>query len=337
MTVIAIVADPSNTNAAALKGLLPELEAAGAEILLGNDLASFQASSNLGEVEAVVLAVFAGGSPAVLKELWPLCPKVRWVHSMAAGVDTLAPVMRELPRGTEVPVTNAKGAFSRSLGEYAIAAMLHFNKQVTRLQSNRLEKKWEKFVMSELHGMTVGFVGFGDIAQTTARMCKVFGMKIVANRNSKGSGDELADEVYYSSENPSAVTEVFKKSDFVVCSLPGGEKTYHACGAEQFEAMKSTGIFISMGRGTCVDEVALAKALKSGSIAGAALDVFETEPLPKESPLWECSNTLLSSHNADLTETYMKQTWDIFVAKYKSFVDPSFKGFDDVVDLNKGY
>ena len=160
---------------------------------------------SLAEVDVVVLAVFASGNPTVIADLWPHITNVKWIHSLAAGVDTLVPVLNSLPGGPEIPLTNAKGAFSRSLAEYSLAAMLHFNKQIPRLQSNRVTKTWDKFIMNELHGQTVGFIGFGDIAQCTARLCKAFGMKILAWRNTRGApGEELADKVFYSSDGASA-------------------------------------------------------------------------------------------------------------------------------------
>merc|ERR1711879_408201 len=109
-------------------------------------------------------------------------------------------------------------------------------------------------------------------------------------RNSRGaSGNDLADTVFYGDEKH----ELFRQSDYVICTLPGGEATRHFCGEAEFACMKPTAIFLSMGRGTCVDEVSLVAALQGGKIAGAALDVFEKEPLAAESPLWKCENLLL--------------------------------------------
>merc|ERR1712070_602108 len=102
------------------------------------------------------------------------------------------------------------------------------------------------------------------------------------------------------------------------------------CGAKEFGAMKKTGVFISLGRGICVDEAALSEALKSETIAGAALDVYEVEPLPEASPLWDTPNLLMTSHNADLTQTYILDTWNVFLEKLNSFRSASapqdFKG-----------
>jgi len=304
------------------------------KFLVAKDMEAFKAWDLLPEVDIIVVVIFAGGNPGLIVELWPLCSKVRWVHSMAAGVETVVPLMKSLPRGEDTPLTNAKGAFSRSLAEYSLMCMLHFNKQVPRLQANRAGGVWDKFVMSELHGMTAGFIGFGDIAQATARLCKVFGMNVIANRNSKGKGDELCDKVYYGLDDKLIV---FRDADYVVCSLPGGEATKYYCNEPEFAAMKSTGVFISIGRGTCVCEAALAKALQEGRIAGAALDVFEVEPLPKESQLWQCERLLLSAHNADFTSNYMDLTFNVFLDKLSQYSAPDFTKFDGEVDKSKGY
>ena len=246
------------------------------------------------------------------------------------------PQLVALPRGPETPLTNAKGAFSRSLAEYSLAAMLHFNKQVPRLQANRAGKVWEKFIMNELHGQTVGFVGFGDIAQATARLCKALGMRVVALRNSRGLDDAgLADAVYYTCDGQKL--DVFREADHVICSLPGGADTLKFCGCEEFAAMKPSGVFISIGRGTCVDEGALAAALQEGRVAAAALDVFAVEPLPPQSPLWSLENVLLSSHNADLTADYIGATWSVFLERLAEYQAPGWAGFAAEVDKAKGY
>jgi len=338
MPVILFIADASTPNGQVLAKLVAEL-ADRAKCIVGNDMASFQESPLLSEVDVIVPVVFAGGKADVIRELWPLCPKVKWVHSLAAGVETVVPLLNSLPRGPETPLTNAKGAFSRSLAEYALLAMLHFNKQLPRLQANREAKKWERFTMNELAGQTVGFVGFGDIAQATARVCKGLGMRIVALRNSRSApASELTDAVFYSDSEADRL-EVFRQSDHVICSLPGGASTAKFCGKDAFAAMKASGIFISIGRGTCVDEDALVAALTEGRIAGAALDVFAVEPLPQDSGLWSCPNMILSPHNADLTVSYINQTWGVFLEKLAVFENPDYAGFPSgsTVDKVKGY
>lgn len=108
----------------------------GSECLFGKELSDFP-EARLGEVDVLVSAIFAGGQPKVIEELWPKLTKATWIHSLSAGVDTLMPVLARIPGTEPVPVTNAKGAFSRSLAEYALCAMLHFCKQIPRLQAPR--------------------------------------------------------------------------------------------------------------------------------------------------------------------------------------------------------
>lgn len=340
-TVIAVIADSTHS----LNGTLQELikRIADAEILVGNSLEKLIAmngEAKVASVQVIVVAVFAGGQAKVVADMWPHCPRVAWIHSLAAGVDALVPCLCPLDRIAKVPVTNAKGAFSRSLAEYSLAAMLHFNKQVPRIQQNKKQKVWDKFVMSELYNKTVGFVGFGDIAQTTAKICQPFGMRILALRRQKGGAcaKAQADETFAYNDEASRL-EFFRQSDFVVCSLPGTPETKHFCSTKEFAAMRKTSVFISIGRGICVDEAALCNALTSGGIMGAACDVFETEPLPEASPLWDAPNLLVTAHNADNVDTYLQDTWAAFEEKLKMFQADSdnFASKVDRVSLEHGY
>ena len=110
------------------------------------------------------------------------------MHGFYAGVDAMGQFVREL-EASDVPLTNGRGAFSASLAEYAITAALHFTKQVPRCLRNRAEGKWDKFVMAELRGKTLGLAGFGDIAKATAKLAKAFGMRVVALRRNAGKSD----------------------------------------------------------------------------------------------------------------------------------------------------
>jgi len=346
-TTAVVVADMEGQDGTIVRDLMSSTDAAVVEYVAGNSAQDFAGKEAiLAKAECIALVVFAGGKPGVIADIWPLCPQVRWVHSLAAGVDTLCPVLLPLPRISDgqIFVTNARGAFSRSLAEYSMAAMLHFNKQIPRIQANRTKRKWDKFVMPELHGLTVGFVGFGDIAKTTARLCRAFGMRVVALRRKSGidSADEgLVDEVFVSGEDKEKHARFYAQADYVVCSLPGTPQTAKFVDASAFAAMKDTAVFISIGRGIVVDENALADALQKGGIAGAALDVFATEPLPEGSALWSCDNILITAHNADFTSTYLQDTWALFQRRLNEF--QKFQGNTspwperDLVDLKSGY
>ena len=142
---------------------------------------------------------------------------------------------------------------------------------------------------------------------------------------------------------PNDKMKLFQDSDFVVSVLPGTEETKDYCGAAEFHAMKQSGVFISVGRGLVVDEEALCNALSSNEIAGAALDVFKTEPLPIQSRLWEMkwNKILLTAHNADFTEDYFRLGWNVFEQNLDVFIASGGKAtaaeMITPVDKNSGY
>ena len=312
MSIVIAVVSPEGSDVMRWK---PAMD--GVTFIVGNTLEAFQAHPRLAEARVLVF-VAAGGRAQILDALWASLPQAEWVHSFFAGVDALRPfILGSLPAG--VPVSNGKGAFSESLAEWALTAILHFNKQVPRIQANRRTRTWDKFTMATVAGRTLGVVGFGHIGQTTARLARAFGMQVLAVRNNcdpSAPGNENADEVL----PPARKLELFQRCDFVVCALPGTDDTRDFCGAAEFAAMPAGAVFISVGRGLAVDEDALAAGLQAGSPAAAAVDVFVQEPLPTTSPLWDCENALLTSHNADFTEDYFQLGWSVFESNLKKFM-----------------
>lgn len=285
------------------------------EFLIGNELAAFE-----GDYEDITAIMFVatGGDASLLTPLFDKCPNVRWVHSLFAGVDSIAPfITHRLQHRPEVAMSNGRGAFSASLAEYVMASALHFNKKFSTCAKNRAERKWDKFVMPVLEGKTIGFLGFGSIGQRTATLASAFGMKVLALRRDPGQSPPsgFEDVEMYS---PDQKLELFAAADFVVSVLPGTPETTDFCGAAEFGAMKPSGVFISVGRGTVVDEEALADCLEEGRIAGAALDVFKTEPLPESSRLWSCENLIMTAHNADYTDDYFSLGWRIWRQNFEA-------------------
>lgn len=260
-------------------------------------------------------------------------PEIEWIHSLSAGVDKLSELIKGRLQDSAVILTNGRGAFSSSLAEYAIAAMFHFNKQIPRCQENKRHKRWDKFVMDVVAGKTMGFVGYGHIAQSTALLAAPFGLRLVALR--RHPERRPSDETLAATYGPVEAAAFYAQCDFVVCSLPLTPDTHGIVGRAAFEAMKPEAVFISLGRGACVDETALHEALSSGRIRGAACDVFATEPLPESSPLWECDNLLLSAHNADLTSDYFRLAFDTWAENLDAFC--TGKPMVTLVDKTLGY
>lgn len=206
----------------------------------------------------------------------------------------------DLAEDDSFTLTNGRSAFSASLAEYALMTILHFNKQVPRLMMNKEMKNWDNFTIDVAVNKRVAFVGFGHIAQETAKLLqRSFNMKISILKRSRGNQNGIdipffegidIDKVFYYSNEDDGFNKVYDEADYVICTLPGTEETLNFVGAKQFKRMKKDAVFISLGRGIAVDEEALAQALETGEIRGAAVDVFKTEPLPKDSALWTAPN-----------------------------------------------
>ena len=224
----------------------------------------------------------------LLKEL----PSIQWVHTRSAGIDFVySEALAKLTSSNNIVVTNAKGQFSSTLAEYTMLACSYFAKDFPRLMRQKKAKNWGKYSVLELRGATLGIVGYGDIGRAAAKLASAYGMRIIALRRNPRE-DQLCDVVYGSDKE--SLNRLFAESDYVLCSMPLTPETRGMIGKEQFENAKKDCVFINVGRGPIVDEDALIQALNDGSIRGAGLDVFSTEPLPVESDLWELENVIIS-------------------------------------------
>jgi phosphoglycerate dehydrogenase-like enzyme len=266
----------------------------------------------------------------LFQQVFLKCRNLSWIHSLSAGLEnSLFPELVASP----VPMTNSRGVFARSLAEWVITGCLYFDKFLPRLMAQKAAGYWKAFDVEELHGKTMGIVGYGRIGQLTAERARAFGMKIIALRKRPvlSQGDPNIDATY----TPDRLHDLMAASDFVVCAAPLTPDTEGLISARMIAAMKPSAVFLNVGRGAVVDEAALTSALQEKRIRGAALDVFVTEPLPKESPLWSLDNVLISPHCADHTATWLNEAMEFFVANFERFV----KGepLENVVDKSAGY
>jgi phosphoglycerate dehydrogenase-like enzyme len=160
---------------------------------------------------------------------------------------------------------------------------------------------------------TLGIVGYGDIGRACAKLATVYGMRIIALRRHPflSKNDPTCDVVY--GRDKSSLNRLMSESDYILCSAPSTVETRGMVNADAFAAVKKDAVFINVGRGPVVDEVALVEALKNGKLKGAALDVFAEEPLPEHSELWDCPNALISPHNMDQTTTFMHEATEFFL------------------------
>jgi phosphoglycerate dehydrogenase-like enzyme len=279
------------------------------------------------EADAIL---YAHGQVPLLAGILPLATRVRWVHSLWTGVESiLTPELLAHP----APLTNGRGVFRWPLADWVVGVMLYFAFDFGRVLKQQEEKLWKPFVSTTLEGRTLGIVGYGAIGSATAQRVRPFGVKIGALRRRPElfQDDSLIDRSY----GPSQLRELMSASDYVLVVTPLTAETRGLIGEEEIAAMKPGSVLINIGRGPVVDEGALIRALQSGAIRGAALDVFDTEPLPPEHPFWEMRQLFLSPHTADRVEGFLGPAVDCFLDNLERFAKGA--SLINVVDKHAGY
>ena len=263
---------------------------------------------------------------AVLAE----APSARWIHTRSAGVEGL-PLPEIAARG--LVLTNGRGAFSRSLAEWAMGALLFFAKDFRRLVRSQEAGRWEQFAPQMLAGRWVGIVGYGDIGRAVATLAGAFGMRVRALRRSAGlpGSGPAPDEML----PPGRLAELMALSDDVVVATPLTAETRGLVGEREIGAMKPTSVLVNVGRGAVVREAPLVDALRRRAILGAALDVFETEPLPAGHPFYTLDNVLLSPHCADQVPGWLELAMHGFRDNLLRFLEG--RPLENVVDPSRGY
>ena len=233
-------------------------------------------------------------------------PGVRWVQFVSAGIDE---EWQPCLDSSGIVVTCAKGMDAIPMAEYVLSGMLMFAKSWPRLLRQQRERCQDEFLLEELYGKTVVLLGVGAIGSRVAHVAHLLGMQVLGVRRRAGD-DDLSrnfDEVVTFEQ----LDTVIDRGDFVVATLPHTARTYHLLDETMFRAMKSSAVFINVGRGQAVHEAALIRALQDGWIGGAVLDVVEHEPLAPDSPLWDMPNVLLSPHMGAETSLTADRLTDI--------------------------
>jgi phosphoglycerate dehydrogenase-like enzyme len=287
-----------------------------------------QAALDAAPRDAEVILHWAGPRD-LLRSTFLASPNLRWVHSRMAGLDKmLFPELVESP----IPLTNGTGVFSQSLGEWALAVILYFAKDIRRLLRNQEACRWEEFDVEELPGQTVGIVAYGDIGRAVASRVHAMGMRVLAlKRHPPASPDPFVDRFY----GPAQLHEMLGESDFVVVAAPLTRETHHMISDDALAAMKPNAVLINVGRGPVVDQAALVRALSSRKIKGAGLDVFEHEPIPPDDPIYKLPNVLISPHSADHTKDWLNDAMRFFIDQYWSF--SKGEPLKNLVDKQLGY
>ncbi len=304
LTVL-VLANPTEPQLAMLEQLPVETN-----IVVGEQAAAFEQWAP----EADVVFNWSG-SGDLLREVFRLCRRVRWVHTRSAGLDGL--LFPELVESAAA-LTNGTGVFSESLGEFALAGMLFFAKDLRRMVRNQAAGRWEQFDVAEIAGQTLGIVGYGDIGRAVASRARAMGMHVVAVKRHAlppGTADAYAERIY----SPEQTPEMIAISDYIVAAAPLTAETRGLIGEREFAAMKPTAVVINLGRGPVIDEAAMVRALSERRIRGAVLDVFDTEPLPEGHAFYRLENVLLSPHAADHTADWLERAMQFFLDNFTRF------------------
>ena len=289
---------------------LPGIEAAGtvADIRFAPDVSALRPALDQAEV-----LFFHHGSKPELEAAWPLATKLRWIQSASDGVDGLLfPALVE----SGVEVTNGRGVFDDAIAEWVIGAMLAMVTGLDRSIVSQTERHWDDDRGTErLAGKRFLAVGPGPIGRAAARRARDLGMSVAAVGRAP-----RPDDLFERIGGPGDLHPMLAEADVVLDALPLSSGTHHFFDAAAFAAMKPTARFLNVGRGATVDEAALVAALEPGAIGGAALDVFEEEPLPESSPLWTLPTVIVSPHICGDFDGWERAVVDVFLDNLGRFV-----------------
>jgi len=319
-----------------LREVVPELEIA--------DSAAY-ISDGVGElVDADTEILYAFRVP---DDLMQRAPDLRWLQLLGAGCEHLEdnPVMQSAAQ-----ITTASGTQATPIAEYVLGVMLAFYRWLPQAYRAQMRREWLTQAevargSRELRRRTVGIVGYGSIGREVARLARPFGTRILALKRSpneradtgyavKDTGDPTGEipEAYYAPED---LLTMLPECDVVVLAVPVTKETRGMMGAEAFAAMKPGSFLVNVSRGCVIDEAALMHALKEGPMAGAALDVFDQEPLPEDSPLWDFENLMVTPHISGASRAHLRRSFELFAENLRRLM--AGKTMLNLVDKDRGY
>jgi len=283
------------------------------------------------EIEPLLgeIAIAAGWFP---HDLLPRARRLRWLQEWGAGVDWLLrhPEVAEL----DFTLTNASGVHAIPISEQILSYLLAFARGLPaaiRAQERRAWQAPRRDQLFELAGKTMLLVGVGAIGARTAAIAAALGMRVLGIRRNPAGALPGVEAIY----GPDRLYDFLPEADCVVLTVPLSRATQGMIGERELRAMKPTSYLINIGRGGTLQQPALIQALREGWIAGAGLDVFEQEPLPATSPLWEMDNVIITAHYAGLTPAYDQRALAIFLDNLRRY--RAGEPLQNVVDKAAGY
>ncbi|RUR31433.1 D-2-hydroxyacid dehydrogenase [Vreelandella nanhaiensis] len=298
----------------ALQSVLPEVE-----ILFAD---SVEAVPRHEKVDVVITPTLPW-LPAALAQLYDY----RWIHFLSAGVEKIWEMDFDKTRAV---MTKSSGVHGAPMSEYAIGAMLYFTKQFGHFHNQAKQALWQRSWLDELTGKQLTVLGLGHIGQSLAQRAKAFDMQVVGTQRTPRAIANVNRVVALKNIGPELA-----RTDFLVCCLPLTEATRGLVDDEFLNQLKPGAVLIDISRGGVVKGDAVLKSLNTGLLKGAALDVFEQQPLPPESPLWKREDILITPHVSGTTPHYLERALAVFVDNLHAFQQG--KSFTTVVNINAGY
>jgi len=263
------------------------------------------------------------GNPAMIAAILPEMPAIKWVQSTWAGVTPLTALDRR-----DYTLTGVKDVFGPQISEYVMGYLLAHELKVLERMEQQRQGKWFDVPSGVVHGKRMGVMGTGSIGAHIARTARVFGISTVG-LNLSGEPSKAFDEVM----PVTRLHEFLDGLDYLVSTLPQTESTDRLLDGAALKRLPAHAYFVNVGRGNVIDDVALVDALRNETLAGAALDVFDEEPIPQGSPLWHAPNVSISAHIAAISHPSLIAP--IFVENYQRY--HAGQPLNHVVDFDKGY
>ncbi|MBP1695021.1 MAG: D-isomer specific 2-hydroxyacid dehydrogenase NAD-binding subunit [Deltaproteobacteria bacterium] len=245
-------------------------------------------------------------------ELISRASRLKWIQAKTTGLDALVN-LPSLPK--EVLLTSARGIHGPQMSEMVILLMLSLNRSFQRVIRNQDQKLWHRWPQRLLRGKKVGILGVGVVGEAIAAKCKVFGMTVYGIDRVKR--DVEAVDVFL---GPEEMAGILGDLDFLIIAVPSTPQTQRMIDAAVLSAMKPAAFLLNLGRGEVIDEEALIEGLKNKTIAGAALDTFQKEPLPPDHPFWEMHNVIITPHIGGFSDIYVEQVLPIFRENLRRFL-----------------
>jgi phosphoglycerate dehydrogenase-like enzyme len=305
-----------DSDAARYKTLVQQQCPADLDIITTGDRSSASAAAAAADI---IL-----GRPDLVAAALPLAKRLQWVQSTFAGVDALlAPGLR-----TDYLLTGVKNVHGPLLSEYVMAYILARERHLFTIFQQQLNHQWHPVAYRGLNGLIIGIVGLGSIGRSIAKTAQSFDMRVFGMKRSRGEVDHV-ERVFLPAER----AEFLPLLDYLVLVLPATPATRHFIGKTELDMMKRDSVLLNVGRGSAVQPDDLCAALHSGSIGGAILDVFEQEPLPGDSPLWEAPRTIITPHIAAFS--FPDQIAAIFCDNYRRYL--AGRPLEHRIDFARGY